>query len=280
MFLNLLGIIGLLVSFFYIIFHIFTAPVYSSQDNIPTNNKITISSPKPSTETGGPVIYSGYCLNVPILMYHHVQPAELAKEKWQTNLSVNRNVFSSQMAYLAQSGYTTITLEILAEALINKKPLPNKSIILTFDDGYEDFYTYAYPVIKQHNLKANLMLSTGLVNNPDYLNWGQVKEMASSTNIKIYNHTWSHRNLAGASTEKIALEISRAQQQLQDQIGVKSTIFAYPYGGYSDKVINYLKSNGFVIALSTDQGTTQCNSFLMTLNRTRIGNSQLSYYGI
>src|SRR3989344_5825560 len=223
---------------------------------------------------------AGFCLNVPILMYHHIQPQSIATKKWQTALNVDTAVFEFQMAYLTNTGYTTVSLDQLALALTNHQALPPKSIVLTFDDGYEDIYTYAYPIIKKYQLKTNLMIPTGLIENIDYLTWSQLKEMHSSSLVFAYNHTWSHANLASVSQAKMESEVQTAQRQLADNLGTSPKIFAYPYGQISQNITNYLSQNGFLAAVSTNPGQIQCDSFIMTLHRTRIGNSALAAYGI
>jgi len=280
MFLKTLGLIALTTIMFYLLVSTLFTPAYSysktTQSQVEETKSTILATPKPDEK----VVYFGYCLNVPILMYHHIQPVEKAREKWQTNFTVNSNVFENQMAYLTNSGYTTITLNELANALINKSSLPTKSIALTFDDGYADIYTYAFPILQKYNLKGNLMISTGLINNKDYLTWAQINEMKNSNLISLYNHTWSHYNLATANSEKLASEVLTAQNQLSKYAGVNSRIFAYPYGGTSNKAINFLTENGFNTAVSTQPGQIQCDSFLMTLHRTRVGNSSLATYGI
>ena len=245
-----------------------------------TNQQVERSQTQLSKEENNQTKPAGYCLNVPILMYHHIQPQSTAIEKWQTNFTVDNGTFDNQMAYLASSGYTTVSLDQLALALTNHQTLPPKSIVLTFDDGYEDIYTYAYPTIKKYQLKTNLMIPTGLMENIDYLTWSQLKEMSSSGLVSAYNHTWSHANLASVSQTKMESEVQTAQRQLTDNLGTSPKILAYPYGQISQNITNYLSQNGFLAAVSTIGGQIQCNSFIMTLHRTRIGNSPLSSYGI
>lgn len=239
-------------------------------------------SPSPSREATSsfvPTLASGYCLNVPVLMYHHIEPSTQAKAEGHSSLNVDSGIFASQMAYLSSKGYNTITADDLVNALKRQGTIPSKSIVLTFDDGYSDFYTYAFPVIKQYNFKANLMIPTGLIQNNGYMTWGQLQEISSSGS-KIYNHTWSHASLGGATIDKITYEISTANKQISQYLGYTPDIFTYPYGSEGSTVINYLVSQGFRGAFSEIPGTYQCDSYLMTLHRTRIGNSQLSAYGI
>ena len=244
-----------------------------------TSKQVENSQTKLSKAENNQTKPAGFCLNVPILMYHHIQPQSIAAQKWQTALNVDTTVFESQMAYLINSGYQTISLDQLVQALENQQKL-NKVAVLTFDDGYRDFYTYAFTIFKKYNLRANLFISTGLVENSDYLTWSQLKEMVSSNQVFAYNHTWSHANMASVPQAKMESEVQTAQKQLVDYLGTNPKIFAYPYGTENSTIINVLRENGFIAALSTIPGQVQCDSFIMTLHRTRIGNSTLAAYGI
>lgn len=243
--------------------------------------KIATDSAKITSPSASPTpVYTGFCLHVPVLMYHHVMPLNEAKEKGNGSLTVDNKTFESQMSYLNSSGYTSITALKLAEALINKQALPGKSVVVTIDDGYDDIKTYAYPIAQKYRITLNLMISTGLINNPNYLTWDQIKEMLGSGLVEIYNHTWSHYNLSGASKEKITEEIMLAQKQIKEYSGKTVNIFSYPYGSENNSVYEVLRTNNFVAGFSTIPGSIQCDSFILGLHRTRVGNGSLSSYGL
>jgi len=178
-------------------------------------------------ETANP---NDYCVNVPVLMYHHIQPGSLAEEKGQAALTVDSGVFDQQMAYLVSQGYTTISADQLANDLKNRSGLPAKPIVITMDDGYKDNFTYAFPVIQKYGLTANIMVATGLMENPDWLSWSDLKTMVDSGKFYAYNHTWSHVPLASTSEDKIQSEIMTAKKQLDDHLGKSGNVFTYPYG--------------------------------------------------
>lgn len=241
----------------------------------PTTPPFPTLTPTPSP-TPSPTPIPGYCLYVPVLMYHHIQPQKMAIEKKQTALSVDSGVFDQQMAYVA-SKYTTISAGQLVDALLYKTALAKNSIVLTFDDGYRDNFEYAHPIIQKYNLTAHLMLATGLAGGADYLSWDQIQQMAGSGRWQITNHTWSHYSLGKGNDEKIRYEVQTAQQQIQNNTGQVTDIFTYPYGTIAG--VNILKSLGVRGSFSTIPGSLQCDSILYQLRRTRIGNSPLSSYG-
>lgn len=223
---------------------------------------------------------TGFCLHVPVLMYHHIQPYEVAKTLGQTALTVDSAIFDTQMQYLSQNGYATLFANDFINALISHQSLPAKSVVITIDDGYDDNYIYALPIFRKYGIKANIMLATGLVGNSNMLSWDHVKELKNSGLVDITNHTWSHYAVNHGTQEKIESEISTAQKQIQENTGELTNVFTYPYGALSDNASSTLKKLGYIGAFSEIPGQTQCDSFLMTLHRTRIGNSSLSYYGL
>lgn len=233
-----------------------------------------------SVPTPTPIPLVGFCLKVPVLMYHHVQPQDQAVEKNQTATSVDNGMFDQQVQYLTSQGYTFLTAKELVNALIAKSQLPAKSIVITLDDGYRDNYQYAYPVFKKYNVKGNFMIATGLLGGADYMSWDNIREMAGSGIAYFSDHTWSHYAVGYGTADKIRYEIATAKQQLTENTGQAVDTFTYPYGSFSDLSIDILKQEGFMGAFSTDFGDWQCDSFVMALHRRRIGNSHLSYYGL
>lgn len=222
---------------------------------------------------------SDYCIEIPILFYHHVQPLGEAMRLGHAQFTVDDSVFDLQMEYLRNQGYITVSVDTVVDALINKKQLSQKMVAITFDDGYVDMYSYAYPILKQYSFVGNFAIPTGLIDRSDYMTWNQLDEIASDPQMYIYNHTLTHMDLANHSTEA-EKEIIEAQNDIQNKLGLRSNIFFYPYGTFNDTVISILKAHGYVAAFSTLPGKLQCESSIMTLRRIRVGNSPLSSYGL
>ena len=239
--------------------------------------KYQAATPKPTPEQ----VYTGFCLNVPVLTYHHIQPQATAVSLKQTSLNVDNGMFDQQIGYLASKGYTPISALALVNALRTHTQLAGKSIVITMDDGYADNDTYALPVLKKYNFNANLMLATGLVgSSPDMLSWSQVLDMKNSGLIYFTNHTWSHYSIANGPQSKIESEIDTAATQIKQYAGQDTNIFTYPYGTFNNNAIQTLQKKGYIGGFSTIPGHYQCDSFIMTLHRTRIGNAPLSNYGL
>lgn len=226
-----------------------------------------------------PTPFPDFCIHVPVFLYHHTQPLDMAKLLGHAQLTVDSNIFDEQMRYLTEHGYKTISAEDLIIALNSEQTLPEKTVMVTIDDGYDDNYTYAFSSAKKYGVIINFMIPTGLVDNPGYMTWEHLREMKDSPFAKIYNHTWSHTALAGTSLEKIEYEVMTANKQFEENLGIKPTVFTYPYGSYDGQVIDFLTNHGFTGAFSTIEGSTQCKSQAMTLQRMHIGNAPLSFYG-
>ncbi len=232
-------------------------------------------TPKPLTFAEMSALY-GPCVRLPVLMYHHVQSKEAAKASNQTNLTVNTDVFKNQMEYLKGKGYDTVTMNDLVNFFDSGAGIPGKSILITFDDGYQDFYTDAYPVLSGVGFRATMFVSTGLVQNPGYLTWDEISGMNGS--VLFANHTWSHKNVQVAPST-MNMEISTADLQLVDHGLNNPKIFAYPFGLETFQAENYLSSSGYKVAFTTVPGNILCKKQRLSLPRIRIGNSPLSNYG-
>lgn len=229
-------------------------------------------------------VKNDYCLTVPVLYYHHTEPQAMAVARKQTSLNVDSGMFDQQMAYLVARGYTTITADQLVEALHNHISLPPKSVVLTFDDGYEDIYDYAFPIFQRYHLIANLAIPTGLMgvhaDTNDYFSWDKLKTMVASGLVFANNHTWSHAALGLGTVDKNQFEITTAEQQLTSFLGKPVITLVYPYGSYKPWVFSMLQKAGILGAFTTYPGTLQCSSQIYALHRTRIANAPLSTYGL
>lgn len=225
-----------------------------------------------------------FCLYVPVFYLHHVQPQGQAILRKQTTLSVDNGIFAQQMEYLVSRGYHTIPSGQLIKALHDHVSLPPKSVVLTFDDGYQDIYDYVFPLLKKYNLTASLAIPTGLMgvhaDTNYYLSWQELKEMVDSGHVVADDHTWSHADVGHATVDKDQFEILTAKQQLEQYLGKSITTFVYPYGTYKPFVISLLIKDGFLGAFTTRPGMMQCASQIYSLPRTRIANGPLSSYGL
>ena len=192
------------------------------------------------------LLIAGYVLvrtapGVPVLNYHQVQ------EKNGNPLTLWPDQFEAQMAYLADEGYTTITIDEMMESIENGTPLPEKPVIITFDDGYADNYEYAYPILKKYGFKATIFLIYDFTNTyPGYLTWEQIAEMRDSGLIRFESHTMTHANLAELHTmDELRHEIADSHDLLSEKIGYDMHYIAYPGGRVNPEIEQITRAAGY-----------------------------------
>jgi peptidoglycan/xylan/chitin deacetylase (PgdA/CDA1 family) len=242
----------------------------------PTPTPSPSPTPRPLTFAEMNALY-GPCVYLPTFLYHHIQSREAATADKQQSLTVYTDIFKSQMQYLKDHGYNTVTMQDLINFFDAGTPVPPHSVLLTFDDGYQDFYTDAYPILTSLGFKATMFTITGLVNNPDYLTWDEISSMNGP--IVFANHTWSHKSLPSGTKEIQQNEITTADVQLSEHGLNSPKTFAFPYGDYTSFGETTLKGLGYQLAFGTVPGTAMCDKQRFHLPRVRIGDVQLSYYG-
>lgn len=195
---------------------------------------------------------------VPILMYHHIEVNPMPNDPLWASLYVTPLHLDSQLNFLTANGYTSISLDDLNNALHGSFTLPKNPIILTFDDGYESFYTNAYPLLKKYKIKATEFVITQVVSiNKAYLTWNQISEMDKSGFIFFGGHTRHHPNLTNLTQAGIINEVQGSKSDLEAHLAKPTTWFAYPYGSYNDAVVQTVKDSGYVGAVSTIYGLGQ-----------------------
>lgn len=279
-FLAVISLLGLLI-FVYFSHRRFVTPVspviIPTPTSTPSITPTSTPTPKPLTFTEMNALY-GPCVNLPVLMYHHIQESETAKTNGNSGLTVNPENFEKHLAYLNDRGYISITPAQLISFFDSGVSLPKKSVMLTFDDGYDDLAIFAAPLLSRYNVKSSVFLPTGLLENPGYLTWNTISSLASQ-GIYFGNHTWSHKNM-GTSLETIKSEITTAATQLSDHGLDPLKVFVYPYGTISQRAIGFLRESGYQLAFTTVPGRIACAKQRLTIPRLRIGNPPLSNYGL
>jgi len=212
---------------------------------------------------------------VAILMYHSVGYNDVF-------FTVKPEEFKKQMDYLAAHHYHVVSLTSLAECLLRKEEISPKTVVLTFDDGYEDNYFNVFPLLKEYNFPATIFLATGFVGKEKYssskiplqiLNWRQIGEMHDSGLIDFEPHTVSHIKLHTISPEEARKEISESQNIIEQNLNKKCRFFAYPSGKYNQEIKDVLRRNDFMAAAAEREGLVSQNEDLFALKRNSIDSS-------
>ena len=237
------------------------------------------ATPKPTEIPIYHPVSSGFQERVPILYFHYIGNNPNPADKARDSLSISPDKFDAQMKYLKDNGYTTVSLDTLMASLQNKTPLPPKTVILTFDDGYIDFYYNAYPILKKYNFSGTVFIITGFVGGDSYLNWAQIKEMSASGSIIFGAHTVHHYHLTSVSPQVLQSELEESKKTLQAELGIPINFVAYPYGSTNDFVIQAAKKAGFIGAVGTWPNKTQSEGTIFNIPRMRVsGLSDLGYF--
>lgn len=224
----------------------------------PTNTPAPFYTPTPTT-TPQPLptpkeAYS-WTLKVPILMYHYISTPPENADVYRTDLSVEPDAFREQIAYLAENGYTSIDFYDLSRAITNKQILPDKPVILTFDDGYMDNYENAFPVLQSYGFKGTFFIVTEFVDEgrKGYLSWETIAEMAAAGN-RFEPHSRTHPDLTGRDRDYLIWQILGPQETIAYHTGHTPRFFAYPSGRYDGDVIQILQELDFWGAVTTVSG--------------------------
>ncbi len=218
--------------------------------------------------------------SVPILMYHYISTPPVATDKIRVGLSVTPEMFESQIKLLVDNGFTTITLFELYDNLATGKALPDKPIVLTFDDGYVDNYEYAFPILKKYQQTGTFFVLTGPADfkDPAYMSWAMVKEM-SDAGMDIQLHSKDHVDLRRRRYEDLVWQIIGGRQSIEGHTGKPVVFMAYPSGKYDSTVMKFLSDNNFWGAVTTVSGRTHSLSDALTWTRIRVaGQLRLSDY--
>lgn len=202
----------------------------------------------------------------PILEYHTItNNPEPVSEIY----NVPPAEFAAQLDYLQKNGYTTITLQDFMRAVHGKNSLPAKPIVLTFDDGYEDNYTEMLPILEAHGMKAVVYVITNELGKPGYLSLEQLKDM-QRRGIEIGSHTADHLSLKMLNGDLRSHEI-RDSKIFLEWSGLETIYsFSYPNGAYDDEIVEMLKSEKYLSAVTGDTGLNNLETDPYHLRRVHI----------
>ena len=211
---------------------------------------------------------------VPIIMYHNILKSNARSSKF----IVTENQFEEDLKYLKEKGYNTVVMEDLVAYVYDNKPLPEKPIVLTFDDGYYNNYVYAYPLLKEYGYRGvlsvigyytDLYTENGEKNeNYSHVTWDDIKEMSSSGVIELQNHSYNlhstdkgrngSKKKKGESTaeyKKVLTEdLKKLQTNFEEKMNQTPSTYTYPFGSVSEASYDIIKEMGFKCSLSCESG--------------------------
>lgn len=208
----------------------------------------------------------GSSSKLPILMYHAIDD-----NVWGLKgLFVSTSNFESQMKYLYENGYTSLSFDQIESFDNYAKP-----VIITFDDGYEDVYTYAYPVLKKYNLKATVFLISSAIGSSRFLKPAEINEMSDL--VSFQSHTVNHVELDKQSSQNLINECSLSKQAIEKLTGKTVIALCYPSGKYNDNV-KRVTSEYYLYGITTQSGFYDYASDKFAIKRLRITNVSLQSF--
>jgi len=225
------------------------------------------------------IIYQRLSKEVPILMYHRI--ANIPNDR----NTVSPAMFEQHLKYLKSHGYTTISLYELYDHITNKAPLPPKAIVLTFDDGYDDNFSNALPLLIQYGMTATVcVISDWIGRDNDWENYKNKPHCHTMNReqlqqwlqqgMHICAHTTSHPFLSKLDNSMILQELTNCKSTLEQQLGIPIEFLCYPYGDFDDRVINIAKQTGYKAALAIFKDTSFWCTNVFALKRVVVSSRQ------
>ena len=196
----------------------------------------------------------------PILCYHHI--VQDRRSEAMSHLAVSVSRFERQIQYLRCRGYRCVPLANLAQCSENARPEKQRVFALSFDDGYSDFLTNAFPILQRYGCTATIFLVVGRVGEPSdwagasgapLLTWQQVQAL-DRQGISFGSHTLTHPRLTGVPPDQVWRELTVSKAQLEARLGHEVTLFAYPYGVWDGDIPDKVKAAGYQAACGVSQG--------------------------
>ena len=214
-----------------------------------------VQQPKPDTTEGGPQIL--------VLNYHKVSDEFLS-------LAVAPADFDWQMRYLKEHGYHAITPDELYDAIEGTGMLPDKPVLITFDDGYQDNYDNAYPILRKYGLKGTVFVVTSFLGTrKGYLTWDECREMEKN-GMTVASHTVDHKSMTDLTNDQLRAELVESKKKAEAELGHEVKYMAYPTGAYNLHIAQLVREAGYKAAFTIKYGGVSRKSNIYALERVPI----------
>jgi peptidoglycan/xylan/chitin deacetylase (PgdA/CDA1 family) len=211
---------------------------------------------------------------VPILCYHSVVEGEVPPPDDPHKQHIPVSLFIEHLEYL-QKNYRIISLTEFNQSRRENRALPDYSVVLTFDDGFEDFYSVAAPQLAQRGLPATIFVITDRASNllppngESFLTWEEIKTL-SSAGVTIGSHTCSHPNLRDLTSDEVARELCESRAAILKHVSQSEVPLSYPFGQTSKVISEVAEASGYCCAIDGDQGLNSSEQSTFDLSRTVI----------
>ncbi len=227
---------------------------------------------RPTSEAFDPRTYIPFRrVRVPVLMYHYISDPPPGADKYRLDLSVSPKNFQLQLQWLKDNQFTSISPQDLIDALLKGTQLPRRPVLLTFDDGYEDAYSIAFPLLKEFGFKGTFFVVTDWMDSGKggHFTWAQAREM-SRAGMSIESHSRRHKDLTQVDAETLHEEIVGSLDAIEKNVGIRPNVFCYPSGHFNVEAMKALHAAGVVAAFTTRDGIYHTDSNMLRLPRVRM----------
>ncbi len=218
-------------------------------------------------------------LRVPILLYHRFGPVA------SDSMTVTTTVFESHIKYLRDNGYTVIPLRRLVDYYLGKEPpSPPRSVVITVDDGHKSVFTELLPLVRRYHIPVTLFLYPSAISNAPYaMTWGQLREMKKTGLFDFQSHTYWHPNFKNEKKRlkpleyegSVEMQLKRSKDKLEEELGVKVDMLAWPFGIYDGELIAKAREVGYVAAFTMERHHTSTSDNIMALPRYLMTNADM-----
>jgi peptidoglycan/xylan/chitin deacetylase (PgdA/CDA1 family) len=210
-------------------------------------------------------------LRVPVLMYHYLSLPPAGADIYRKDLSVAPDLFAQHLDRMRAEGFTTITPYQFVAALETGAPLPEKPVLITFDDGYRDNYENAFPALRDRGMVATFFVVTDFIDaqRPEYLTWEMVRTMYAG-GMSVESHGRNHASLQRRDQDYLVWQALGSLETIQYEVGVRPRFVSYPAGEYDANTIALFESAGYWAGFTTKQGATHNSTRPFELTRVRV----------
>ena len=230
-----------------------------------------------TTATGAPVALAPtWAIRVPILMYHYIRINPDPRDGMGYRLSVTPSDFAAQMDWLARAGYHPVTTLDVMDYLNGTRGLPSKPVVLSFDDGYQDFFSAAVPILRAHDFVAVAYVVSGFIGQWGYMTAQEIKSLQGA-GFEIGSHTVNHVDLTTQSSDGLAYQLSASKDSLEHLLGRQVTAFCYPYGKFGRREAYAVAAAGYQDATTTLGGSYRTAAGRYTWSRLRVSGGESLY---
>ena len=210
-------------------------------------------------------------IKLPIVMYHYVEYVQNPGDTLRMKLDTTPFVLNFELKALKDNSYQTYFARDIPTIFAGGNVSNQKRIILTFDDGYEDFYENVFPLLKKYQFKATIYIIVNFIGRNGFMTQNQIQDLINSGLIEVAAHTLTHPSLSSIPIAKARTEIFQSKQKLEELFHIPVTTFAYPGGAYNKAVIELVKEASYSAALTTHPGVNLLSDHLLELPRIRPG---------